>query len=173
MTTHRAGRYDLLARLLHWIFAIGIIYASIVGYALHFIPDGTVHGFFSRLNMSLATVLIALFPIRVWWRFVRTEPTEPLGLSPAQIKLARMIQALIYLTILSVLVSGYLMVPDGYQLFGLANIPTPFAKGMATEDFFILHRLSCAALCGLVGLHLLGVLAHTVVKPNGLLRRMI
>lgn len=166
-------RYDLLTRTLHWIFAIGILYATAVGYALHLIPAGPAHDFLSRLNMSLATALILLYPLRAWWRFARRDPAPPAGLDPAQFRLARRVQTALYLAILAVSVSGYLMVPDGYRFFGLVTIPTPFAKGPTTEAFLLLHRISCGILTGLVGLHLLGVLVHTLVRPIGLLRRMI
>lgn len=176
--THPASpaRYDLLARSLHWIFAIGILYATAVGYALHIIPEGEVHDFLSRLNMSLATVLIVLFPLRLLWRMMRREPAPPPGLAAAQVSLARRTQHLIYLTILGVLVSGYLMVPDHYRLFGLLTIPTPFAKGAITEAWFIAHRVSCGLLTALVALHLAGVVVHTWVRPSGpkgLLGRML
>jgi len=166
-------RYDLLTRTLHWIFAIGILYATAVGYGLHIMPAGPLHDFLSRLNMSLATVLILLYPVRSGWRLLRTNPAPPQGLSPQEYRPARLVQTLLYSIILAVLVSGYLMVPDGYHLFGLLPIPTPFAKGPATEAFFLLHRISCATLAALIGLHLLGVLVHTVLRPIGLLKRML
>lgn len=166
-------RYDGFARALHWIFAVGIIYATVVGYALHVIPAGPAHDFLSHLNMSLATLLIVLFPIRVWWKFARNDPAPPKGLNARQVQFAHLIQTLVYLAILVVLVSGYLMVPDGYRLFGLVDISTPFAKGDVTGAFFLLHRIGCAVLTGLVCLHLLGVIVHTLIRPTGLLRRMI
>lgn len=166
------AEYDVRTKILHWVFAGGILYASAVGYALHFIPPGRIHTGLSHLNMSLASVLILLFPFRVWWRIVRPEPAPPQGLSAGQVHAARMIQTVIYAAIFAVLASGYLMVPDGYWFFGFAWVPTPFAKGAVTDFFFMVHRIGCAALVSLVGLHLGGVILHTFVKPIGLLRRM-
>lgn len=169
----RPGRHDALTRTLHWVFAIGILYASVVGYALNLIPKGPTHDALSHLNMSLATILIFLFPLRVWWRLVRDQPAPPAEIDDKARRLAHLVQTTIYAAILVVLASGYLMVPHGYRLFDLVAIPTPFEDGVITDLFFVIHRASCAVLSGLIGLHLAGVFLHTVMRPTGLLRRML
>ena len=166
-------RFDRLTKVLHWIFAVGILYALAVGYGLHVMRPGPTRDAFSHLNMSLATVLIVLFPLRLIWRLVRRQPAPPQGLGPPDLRRAQTVQSLLYALILIVLATGFLMVPGGYRLFGVIHVPTPFAKGAATDLFFILHRISCAMLTGLVGLHLAGVVLHTLVRPIGLIRRMI
>jgi len=166
------GRYDLLARLLHWVFAIGIIYASIVGYSLGFIGDHQLHDALAHLNMSLATILLVLLPVRLLWRFRRIEPPQ-LAMDARQQKIAQLVHALLYFTMAWVLVSGFLMVAHSYSFFGLFDIPTVFEAGGATHVFFQLHRVGCALLAGLVGLHLLGVIKHLVIHRTNILRRML
>ncbi|MGB9153465.1 MAG: cytochrome b/b6 domain-containing protein [Alphaproteobacteria bacterium] len=166
------GRYDGLARLLHWVFAVGIIYASIVGYSLGWIADRPLHDFLSNLNTSLATVLILLFPLRVAWKFVRTNPPPP-TIDAKQLKLARGVQNLLYLTIFEVLVSGFLMVPHGYMFFDLIQVPTLFEKGPMTELFSQAHRIGNAFLAGLVVLHVMGVIVNTMFRRVNILRRML
>lgn len=65
--------------------------------------------------MSIATVLIVLFPLRVCWKFVRIEPRALPDVSELQNELAHRVHILMYLTIFAVLVSGFLMVPNGYS----------------------------------------------------------
>jgi superoxide oxidase len=166
-------RYDGLARLFHWIFAAGIIYASVMGYTIAHIAGGPVHDFLSRLNMSIATVLIVLFPLRVGWKQIRIEPRALPGVSARQHVVARGIHTVIYVAIFAVLASGFLMVPNGYSFFGLVEIHTPFAKGPLTDEFFAMHRASCALLAGLVALHVLAVVKHQWIARNNVLRRMI
>jgi superoxide oxidase len=167
------GRYDVVARLLHWVFALAIIYASIVGYSLARIANRPVHDFLSRLNMSLATVLIVLFPLRVLWKFKRVDPRPIEGLTDAQRKLAHGAHHALYLTIAAVLASGFLMVPHGYSFFGLLEVRTPFEKGPLTDALFLAHRVSCAVLVGFVALHVLAVCKHQLVNRNNVLRRML
>ncbi len=166
-------RYDGLARFLHWIFAAGIIYASIAGYTVARLSSGPERDVLSRLNMSIATVLIVLFPLRVYWKFARIEPRALPGVSQAQRTLANGVHALMYVTIFVVLASGFLMVPNGYSFFGLVEIHTPFVNGPLTEEFFVIHRAACALLAGLVMLHVLAVVKHQLISRIDVLRRML
>ena len=69
-------KYDPLSRTLHWIFAAIIIYTMIEGISLHIITNHALLHFVSTLNMSLASCLFVLFPIRYLWTFFRSEPAE-------------------------------------------------------------------------------------------------
>ncbi|SDG38422.1 cytochrome b [Paraburkholderia phenazinium] len=168
-----ADRYDGLTRFFHWVFAAVIIYASVVGYALAHTAGGAVHDFLSRLNMSVSTVLILLFPLRLIWKFVRAEPRALPVASAWQRSLASGVHNLIYLTIFTVLASGFLMVPNGYSFFGVVEIHTPFAKGALTEHIFAVHRASCALLAGLIVLHVLAVVKHQLIARINVLGRML
>jgi cytochrome b561 len=86
---------------------------------------------------------------------------------------ARIVHAVIYVMIFAVLTSGFLMVPNGYSLFGLVEIHTPFQKDQLTDELFAVHRTSCALLAGLVLLHVLAVIKHQLIARNGVLRRML
>jgi superoxide oxidase len=166
-------RYDIVARFFHWVFAAGILYASVMGYALALTVHGPVHDFLSRLNMSIATVLIVLFPFRVIWKLLRIEPRALQGVPGWQRSLAHLVHNAIYLIIFAVLASGFLMVPNSYSFFGLIEIHTPFPKGPLTEEFFAVHRASCALLAGLVVLHVLAVVKHQLFSRSDVLRRMV
>lgn len=170
--THPLGRYDRLTRLFHWVFACIIIYVSIAGYALGRIGNHATRDFVSHFNMSLATVLILLFPLRVLWKFMRVEPPPLPGVSRGQRKLAQGVHAVLYLTILAVLVSGFLMVPQGYAFFGYP-IRTPFEQGPLTDALFLVHRISCAVLGSLVILHVLAVVKHQLIERRNVLGRML
>ncbi len=70
-------RYDLLSRVLHWVMASVIIYATVAGYVMHFVTSKPeLFSFLSVLNMSLATVATPLLAIRyIWSHFRATPPT--------------------------------------------------------------------------------------------------
>ena len=166
-------RYDGAARFFHWTFAVWIIYASVTGYSLTRMANGPVHDFLSQLNMSIGTVLIVLFPLRVGWKLIRIEPRALPGVSVGQQSLARSVHAVIYVLIFAVLASGFLMVPNGYSFFGLVEIHTPFQKGRLTDELFTVHRATCALLAGLVMLHVAAVVKHQLIARNDVLGRML
>jgi superoxide oxidase len=171
--TTSSQRYDALSRALHWIFAVVILYTMVAGMSLHVITQPALWKFVSTLNMSLATCLIVLFPVRFLWSFFRTDPVEIDTIPPLQRAIAHVVHALIYALVAFVLVSGFIMVPDGYWLFGLLYIATPFSAGPITEHWFVLHRAACYALMGLVALHVGAALKHHFISRNGVLNRML
>jgi len=166
-------RYDLISKIFHWFFAISIIYATVSGYSLLYITNHTIHDFIAHFNVSLATILIILFPARIIWTYFREEPSPVKGASKSQHKVAHLAHALIYISISSVLITGYLMIPEGYDFFGLLTIVTPFHQGEATEFFFIMHRISCAVLALLIFVHVGAVVQHYVFHHVNILKRMI
>lgn len=166
------GRYDRLARAFHWIFAGVIIYVSSIGFALGHIGNRATHDFLSHLNMSLGTVLLLMFPLRLLWKWVRVDPPPLPGVSGAQRKLAHGVHGALYLIVLAVLISGFLMVPHGYAFFGY-EIPTPFERGPLIDSLFLFHRGCCMVLVGLVALHVLAVVKHQWIERRNILSRML
>lgn len=168
-----APRYDKFSRILHWVLAIGIIYASIVGYSLHFVADPQVFKFFSELNMSLATLMTALMVIRFIWRFFR--PSVPYGaqLQGHKKALVVLLHEIFYLIIFVVLISGFLMLEHDYSLFGLVQVPQPLNNLEVNRFFFTVHRYSCIALAGMILMHIGAVIKHQVLDKNPILSRMV
>lgn len=165
-------RYDILARMLHWVFALIIIYVGIGGFALELVKPGPLHDALSHYNVSLATLLLPLFPIRLLWKFIRTNPRDPV-MDKKQLIIAHLVHNLMYAIIFIVLASGVLMMPHGYMVFGTIWLPTPYEKGPVTELFLHIHTYSTMLLCGLVGMHMLGVFHHMVIRRVNILRRML
>ncbi|KVZ18574.1 cytochrome B [Burkholderia stagnalis] len=167
------GRYDRFSRALHWIFAAVILYTMAAGFSLHFITQPDVWRFVSTLNMSLASCLIVLFPLRYVWSFFRRTPPDVQSIPPAQRSIAHLVHSLIYALVAFVLFSGFVMVPDGYWLFGVFYVKTLFSAGPVTEHWFDLHRIGCYALAFLVAAHAAAALKHHFASKNGVLKRML
>lgn len=166
-------RYDVASRVFHWLFAAGIIYASVVGYLLSKVTDRAWHERLSQLNMSIATVMLVLFPLRFGWKLLRAEPSALTGVAEWQLRVAHAVHGVLYAITALVLLSGFLMVPHGYSCFGLFWIPTPFAKGPLTAACFVVHRVACALLASLVLLHVMAVVKHQLTGTARVLRRML
>ncbi|KPC49796.1 cytochrome b [Amantichitinum ursilacus] len=166
-------RYDALSRTLHWVFAVAIIYASVAGYSMHIVTNPTLHSFLSQMNMSLATVLIMLFPVRLIWKLLRTEPAPIASIPSKQQKIAHIAHNVLYGLIAWVLITGFVMVPHGYNLFWTIPISTPFEEGPVTHAFNVAHRIGCMTLASMVLLHVAAALKHQFVSRNGVLDRML
>lgn len=172
MTRKKTSRYDLFSRSLHWVVAVGIIYAMIVGYSLHFISEPTVHHFFSELNMSLATVVTLLMIVRFIWRFFRHSVPYGGHITGYKKGLVIFLHEIFYLIIFVVLISGFLMLEKGYHLFWSIHIPQPIVNADINKFFFTVHRWSCIALGIMLFLHVMAVIKHHMEKKE-ILSRML
>lgn len=152
-----------------------IIYALVIGYALHLMIDDypKTHYFFATLNISISVVLIPAFIIRWIWKFFRPALSPINSISNTQHHVAEMMHEIGYFLILFVLVSGVLMLTHSFELFFLISIPNPIQSKDITDFFFQAHRISCylLALWGLM--HVSAALHHHFFLKNRVLKQML
>jgi cytochrome b561 len=165
-------RYDRLSRLLHWSVAIGIGYTLFVGYAMHLVTDEGVDQVLSTINMSVATVVMALMIVRFVWRFFRPTVAHDGHLHAMQKTAAEFAHEMFYLIIFCVLISGFLMVKHSFPFFGLVEFPRLIHEEAVNDFFFGVHRVSCIALVGMLALHLAAVFKHQKIDKYPVLSRM-
>ena len=75
-----------------------------------------------------------------------------------------------------VLLSGFLMLEQGYSLFWLYPVANPIDDPDVNAFFFGVHRVGClalAALAALVLLHVAAALYHHRIKGDRTLYRML
>ena len=91
--------------------------------------------------------------------------------------MATLNHAALYLLLLAQPVVGYLgNNAGGYALawYNLVNLPALVGKNDALSNLmFSFHKWGGIALVVLIGLHLLGVVYHAVIRRDGLLQRMV
>ncbi|MGL5345596.1 MAG: cytochrome b [Plesiomonas sp.] len=168
--------YDRLSRVLHWIMAAIIIYATFAGYAMHLVVDSKPHvfSFLSTLNISLATVGTVLFFVRWIWRFFRVSPGLKIDNIPKnQINIAKMAHSVIYFAMFMVFFSGFLMIKESYLFFWMIEVPNPISSVPINDFFFTVHRIACIFLALMVLLHVAAVVKHHLVLRNNVLLRML
>lgn len=165
--------YDPLSRLLHWLMAVVILYATLAGYLMHLVIDShpRLFQFLSVLNMSMATLITPLFLLRWGWQYLRHPlPENGADHHNGWVKLAH---ALLYGLMFTVLLSGFLMLEQGYPLFWLYPIANPINTPEINRFFFDVHRLACLSLATLVMLHVVAALYHHRIKGDRTLYRML
>lgn len=153
-------KYSLTARILHWISATVIIWATITGFFLATLDaDSELRAFLSFLNVSLTTTFMPVFIIRVIYSARSNKPQE-IDMPGWQQTAARAAHLSLYLVTGSVLTSGLLMMQHDISLFSLVSLPNPVSNLDWNEAFYRVHRYSCMALFMLVGLHVAAVIRH-------------
>jgi cytochrome b561 len=171
-----ANDYGTLARTLHWLAALCVIVAWLIGTFIDDLPKSAE----TRLmfvHMSLGLTILALLLVRVGWRFARPVPALATNLGPALEFAARAMQWLLYALMLAVPISGIVLEFARGQplpLFGIAEIASPWVRDRAfATSVKGVHELIADALLVFATLHAVAALFHHFVLKDRTLLRML
>ncbi|AVR66639.1 cytochrome b/b6 domain-containing protein [Pseudomonas paraeruginosa] len=166
-------KYTRPRRLLHWCFAVIIIWASLSGFvnALFELP-APIPDTIAFVNVSLTTLLIPLLGARVYYALAHPAAEEPEQQGEALRLLARAGHLALYVLIGLVLLTGVLMMERPIDFFGLLVFPQPLHEPLLTGFFNRAHRYSCVVLALLVVGHVAAVAFHHL-RGQPVLRRML
>ncbi|GLS24975.1 cytochrome b [Marinibactrum halimedae] len=167
----RVHGYSFMAKLFHWVSAIVILWATVSGLSLSFIQSEQIVHAIAAFNVSITTVLIPVFILRIVYRLSHS-PSENYQLSAHERFVAHIAHVVLYLVTAVVLLSGVLMMDEPITLFHLYQLPLNALPGHYTDAFSGLHKYSCRSLAILILVHLLAVVHHEV-SGKRVLSRMI
>lgn len=164
-------RYSWQQVTLHWISAIIIIWGTVTGFYVALFNPALEHkSWVGFVNVSLTTLFIPFFVLRVWFALRHGKPDDGL-LNHKEERLAALGHFLLYANITVVLLTGVLMMERPINVFDIVSFPQPLHDPDLTRLFNRMHIYSCATLALLVIGHVLAVVKHQRAgKP--LLRRM-
>jgi cytochrome b561 len=173
-----AQGYGIVTRLLHWLSALAVIGLFAVGLWM----DGMTYydPWYQRapaLHKSFGVLLTAVILLRLLWRWRQPRP-EPLPThGPWTVRLSRGAQILMYVLVLAMFPSGYLISTakgDGLEVFGLFEIPALVTGIDRLEDTAgQVHEILAYSLIGIASVHALAALKHHFVDRDTTLRRML
>lgn len=177
------------ARLLHWVMALMILALLGVGtYMTGLDPFDPDRYRLTQTHKSVGFTVFILALIRVGWRAVNPSPALPAGMPRWQKAASHASHHLLYLLILAIPLTGWLMVtasplndPDNYpvqvrnMVWGLFEMPDlfPASNAALSEAFALAHSLSTKALAALLLVHVAAALKHHFVEKDTILTRMI
>lgn len=164
-------RYSLLSRILHWVSAIVIIWASCTGFAVAFklIGKPTCDSI-AVFNVALTLTFIPFFILRVGYAIFSEKPQTP-ELSRLQQLAAHCGHHALYVTVSVVLVSGVLMMDRTISAWGIIEFPPVNLSSLWHQRFSHIHHYACMVLALLVIGHIAAVIKHEM-KGVKLLSKM-
>lgn len=173
--------YTRTAQWLHWLMAIIFIVAYIIGFYsgnfLSYESDGSFKGDIITLHKNIASVIIFLVIIRIFWRYTHPTPELPETMSPTMKKMAHFGHLALYLILLTLPITGCLFswsaghpVPVLY-LFDIPRLIEP------NDDLLMIVKplhiyISWAAGLLLIG-HIGAALKHHFIDKDNVLRSMM
>lgn len=167
------SRYPFSISLLHWLLAVALIGNLIIGWMLDDNDD------LLTLHKSIGIVILFLVSVRVANRLRmrrRLPPSTNRAGTPAYLA-EKAVHHLLYVLMLVIPLLGWLKTNAAGHVascFGLFSLPTLVSKSHELSHWLgELHALTAYGLAALVGLHVLGALAHRVLKSENILPRIL
>lgn len=171
-------RYTKTAVLLHWLIALLIISAFLLGLTMTNIPGITPSKlkYFSWHKWMGCTVF-GLACLRLLWRLFNPAPPYPYSMSQFQQRAASALHGLMYFLIFAVPISGYFYsLAAGIPVVYLGILPLPVLidpnpelKPLLKEVHYVLNMI---LLAGFI-LHVAAALKHLVIDRDGIFKRML
>jgi len=188
MIRNSKSSWGLVSRVVHWAMAGLVLWMLYLGTKM----AGTLN-LFAKFSMvqehkSFGFVVFVMLIARLSWRFCSPTPRLPENMPRWQVVASHASHALLYLLLIAVPVTGWLMVTSSplndegalpfqvrNMVFGLFEMPDPFEPGSAelSRRFGQLHWLCTRLLMLLLAVHVLAALKHQFIDRDGLLVRMI
>ncbi len=172
--------WNRVAKGLHWIVAVMIVVQFTLGWLTENAPDRQAEFLFGRSHFQFGVLLAGLILMRLLWRLANAAPPPPLGEPAWRRHLATTVHGLIYLALITLPISGYVVwvhMREPMDLFGAVTVPTVFTPSPDDESLWsgawYVHFFAGWVLTGLVALHVGAALYHQFVLKDGLIRRML
>lgn len=171
-------RYTKTAILLHWLMALLIVFAFIIGVVMTDIPGitPTKLKYFSW-HKWLGVTVLGLACLRLLWRLTHAAPAYPANMPMWQQQAAHGLHLLLYGLIFAVPLSGYFYsLAAGVPVVYLGVLPLPVLIGpdpALKPAFKALHFWLHNLLLLGIALHVLAALKHHFIDRDGILKRML
>lgn len=176
-TTH----YTKTAQILHWTMAVIFIAAWLIGFYsgnfLSYDADGAIKGNVITLHKNIATPILFLIVIRIFWRYTHPAPKLPDSMSPLMKSFAHMAHWILYFMLLAMPITGCLYSWSvGYPapVLYLFNLPALIEPNPAiTAIVKPVHIYLSWFVAGLIALHILAALKHHFIDKDHILLSML
>jgi len=172
-TTH----FGLVAVSLHWLVAIAVF--ALFGLGLWMTGLDYYDSWYKQgpwWHKSIGILLFFVVIFRLGWRVLTPPPAALPDHKPWEIKLAHMAHRLLYLLLLAIMLSGYLISTAdnrAIEVFGWFSIPATITSLPDQEDVAgWVHLTLASILIGLAVLHAAAALKHHFIDRDRTLKRI-
>lgn len=169
--------YTRTAISLHWLIAALVFAGWGLGWFMTDLPTSPDKLRYYSWHKWLGVTVFMLALVRALWRATHVPPPLPATTAPWQVRAARASHFLLYVLLLAVPLSGWLMSSaKGFQTvyFGVLPLPDLLAKDKGLgQDLARVHEVLGEVLAWLVALHVVAAVKHHFIDRDLVLRRML
>ena len=169
--------YTFTAIGLHWLIALTIIGSFALGFYMADLPISPQKLKFYSWHKWAGVTIFLFVVLRLGWRLAHQPPELPAGMPAWQRSVAAATHVLLYLLMVAVPLSGWLMSSaKGFQTvwFGVLPLPDLLTKNAELGDLLQqMHKLLNYSMAALVFAHLGAALKHHFIDRDDILARML
>jgi cytochrome b561 len=177
MIRDSASGWGSLTIVLHWVMAASILGMFALGWIAVNYPMSPAKLELFIWHKSIGLTLLALVVLRVAWRMTNQTPAPPPGISAKEHRLARTGHAILYLLMIVMPVSGYVINSTAnfpFRFFGGARVPNLIPADEAWQGIAETVHFGAFCIFALVLLvHVAAALRHHFVRENDVLVNML
>ncbi len=177
MLKNSSNNYGLPAKLLHWLM-VPLVW-GLFGLGLYMTSLDYYHSWYHAApwwHKSFALLTLFLLGMRLSWTLVQCKPLPLMQHKLWEIVIARITHTLLYLLLILICASGYLIATlkgQGIDFFGLVEIPSVIDSLEDMDDWVgRTHLWTAVIFMALSLLHAGAALKHHFVDKDTTLRRM-
>jgi cytochrome b561 len=181
----RPSRYTLVAIILHWVMALGILALAVIGLAITHLKLDPLKLFqLYQLHKSIGITILLAAIFRLAWRLANRPPTLPFSMTQFARKAAEGSHFLLYFFFIALPLTGWALVSASMLniptvLYGV--VPWPHLPILSTLDnkkpvedaLKLVHAYGAWALIALATAHAGAALHHHFIAKDDVLRRML
>jgi cytochrome b561 len=168
--------YPLLSRLLHWLMLPLLLIQLAWGMFAAQLPLGFERLVWLSRHKSFGMLLLCLVLIRLLWRLLHVRPSYEQTLSQRQQKTATMVHYSLYLCMLLLPISGWLMASAAKlppSFFGWFAFPPLLSADESLKELFNqFHTLLVWFFSFLVAIHFAATLYHLIIVKDTIFARI-
>ena len=169
--------WGTVAKALHWVMALLIFTMFVLGWVAVAYPLSPTKLDLFIWHKSIGLSLLGLVCVRLIWRVVNTTPMPPAAISSYEHTLARLGHATLYLLMILMPLSGYVInstADFGFRFFGWVRVPNLIAPNKAWQETAeTVHFVLFLAFVVVILIHIAAALRHHFVRNNNVLTRML
>ena len=170
------AHYNPFSQALHWGMALVIVGMLASGLLMEDLQPLALKFQVIQMHKSFGLLVLWLVIVRLLWRFTTPAPMLPAGTPLWQKLVAHGTHALLYVLMVGLPLSGWLMSDaKGYHpnFFGL-NVPVLMAEPNKELGHLLgeMHEIGAFVMMGLLALHIGAAVMHRI-KKDGIAERML
>ena len=166
--------YGLISKFLHWVSAILLFVQIPLGFYLVDLDFGPERLDIEDMHVIIGLSIFYLVILRLLSKIINPTPKLGPGIFKGQKLLAKLNHILLYVTILSITISGILK-----KLFNGETLVIFFKEFKIQDNFEIaelfydIHIFSNYFIIGLITLHIMAVVVHKFFFNDNLLKKIL